>query len=236
MKKMVCVCAILAGIMMCGAITGCSSPGVSQEEYDRLASELEEANSKLDELSSASESSHPSSTYESTTSSSSSEPVYLFPTKVMQGETITIPSLNSLLDPKDQLGSISIEYAKIANVISPSNPDIVYNYYEASSGKTYVDVCFSYENYESNAVMADKVISAELVYDDEYHYTGFPVLEYVDHSDFAYATITSVDPLTQEYIHYLFEVPSEVEHSEYSIEVIFSLKEEAKQYSFDVRK
>ena len=236
MKKMVCVCAILAGIMMCGDITGCSSPGVSQEEYDRLASELEEANSKLDELSSASESSHPSSTYESTTSSSSSEPVYLFPTKVMQGETITIPSLNSLLDPKDQLGSISIEYAKIANVISPSNPDIVYNYYEASSGKTYVDVCFSYENYESNAVMADEVISAELVYDDEYHYTGFPVLEYVDHSDFAYATITSVDPLTQEYIHYLFEVPSEVEHSEYSIEVIFSLKEEAKQYSFDVRK
>ena len=234
MKKM--VCAILAGIMMCGAIAGCSSSGVSQEEYDRLASELEEANSKLDELNSAPESSSFSSTYESAVSCSSSEPVYLFPTKVMQGETIEIPGPNFLRDPRDQLGSVSIEYAKIANVISPSNPDIFYNYYEASSGKTYVDVCFSYENYESNAVMADEVISAELVYDDEYHYTGFSILEYVDHSDFTYTNITSVDPLTREYIHYLFEVPSEVEYSEYSIEIIFSLKEGAKQYSFDVRK
>ena len=41
---------ILIGIVTCGIVAGCSTPTVSQEEYNQLISALEAANSKIEEL------------------------------------------------------------------------------------------------------------------------------------------------------------------------------------------
>ena len=117
----------------------------------------------------------------------------------------------------------NIDYVNITNDVKPINPDDWYSHYEADSGNTYVDICFAYKNMSEKSVAADDVISAKLKYDGKYEYTGFSMIEEKDRSDFTYSSITSIKPLTTEYVHYLFEVPQEVADSGKSVVITFTI-------------
>ena len=51
--------------------------------------------------------------------------------------------------------------------------------------------------------------SCTLLFASKYRYTGFSVIEEDNREDFTYSNITSISPLTTEYLHYLFEIPDE---------------------------
>ncbi len=125
------------------------------------------------------------------------------------GEQVTI----------DDICDFSIESINITNDVMPPQPGNWYSHYEADAGKVYVDACFAYKNMTTGDVMADEVISGNLLYDGKYDYTGFPVIEKDSRSDLTYANITSIAPLSTEYLHYLFEVPEEVQSSSSPIEL-----------------
>lgn len=127
----------------------------------------------------------------------------------------------------------NIDYADIVNSVVPPQPGDWYSYYEAEEGKVYVDICFAYKNTNSQNVEADSVISAELKYADKYEYTGFSIIEEGSRADFTYSNITSIAPLSTEYVHYLFEVPQEVQTSGESIEVTFTV--DGNTYTYKVR-
>lgn len=143
--------------------------------------------------------------------------------KVKQNELIVIP----------RHAEFSLESSQIAAKITPPQPGDFHTYYEADDGKMYIDVCFSYKNWKPTGVRADSVISAKLVYDNEFTYQGFSILEESNRGDFTYTSIEQLAPLTTEYIHFLFEVPSEVSESEKSLELQFSIG--GNDYSYVIR-
>ena len=120
----------------------------------------------------------------------------------------------------------TIESIELTRKVEPPKKSGYYRYYEADSGKIYVDMIVEYKNLSSSSIEADEVItSAKLKYQDKYEYTGFSSIEEDNRSDFTYTNITSIDPLTTEYLHYLFAIPEEAETSGGKIDIIFTIGE-----------
>ena len=126
-----------------------------------------------------------------------------------------------------------VDFTQVNNRIDPQSPGSYYSYYEAENGKTYVDVCFAYKNTSENSVKADSVVSATLKYADKYDYKGFSFIEEDNRSDFTYSNISSIAPLSTEYVHYLFEVPEEVVASDEPIVISFTV--DGGSYTYKVR-
>ena len=142
---------------------------------------------------------------------------------VENGEVISI----------DNVCEFYVDYSSITAKVMPPQPGSWYSYYEADDGKVYVDFCIAYKNCKSTNVGADEVISAKLTYADKYSYTGFSIIEEESRTDFTYSNITSIAPLSTEYVHYLFEVPEEVENSGKSVEITFTISSHT--YTYTVR-
>ncbi len=126
-----------------------------------------------------------------------------------------------------------VDFAEIKKSVLPPQPGDWYSYYEAESGKVYVDLCVAYKNLAGNDVMADEVMSGKLQYAGKYDYTGFSIIEKESRTDFTYSNITSIAPLSTEYVHYLFEVPEEVESSGESVVISFTI--DGNTYTYTVR-
>lgn len=126
-----------------------------------------------------------------------------------------------------------VDYADITDDVMPRTPGNWYSHYEASDGKVYVDICIAYKNLSYKNVGADDVLSAKLTYSGKYEYTGFSMIEEDSRSDFTYSNITNISPLATEYLHYLFEVPIEVETSGESVSIEFTVG--GNTYSYTVR-
>ena len=127
----------------------------------------------------------------------------------------------------------NIDYSDITKDVMPPQPGDWYSHYEAEAGKVYVDVCFAYKNTSGSNVGADDVISAKLKYAGKYDYTGFSMIEEESRSDFTYSNITSIAPLSTEYVHFLFAVPEEVGTSSESVEITFTI--DGNTYTYKVR-
>ena len=131
-------------------------------------------------------------------------------------------------------GEFAVDFSNIAKKITPPTPDSYYSYYEADNGKVYVDLCIQYKNTAATAVDADEVVTkGKLIYQGKYEYSGFTILEEDNRGDFTYTNISEISPLCTEYLHYLFEVPAEVETNEQSIEIQFEI--DGTTYTYKVR-
>lgn len=126
-----------------------------------------------------------------------------------------------------------IDFSNITKTVYPPSQASFYTYYEAGDGKVYVDICMAYKNLTANAVGADEVVSAILKYDDKYEYAGFSIIEEQNRGNFTYTNITSIAPLSTEYVHYLFEVPEVVNDGTESI--VINLRIGSNDYIYTVR-
>jgi hypothetical protein len=117
----------------------------------------------------------------------------------------------------------SVDYSNITDDVMPKNPDSYYTHYVADDGKVFVDFCIAYKNTSGSDIIADEIMNATLTYADKYEYTGASMIEEDNRGDFTYSNITSVSPLNTEYVHYLFEVPEEVENSSESVAISFTI-------------
>ena len=210
---------LLLGIAVAVSVTACGKTAGKQEPETQVVAE--ESTSETDEAEEVQETMEPE---ESETVEESAEPEKVVDTTpvIAVGETATT----------DQ-AEFSIDYVTITNDVVPPQPGSWYSHYEADAGKAYVDVCFAYKNTSGSNVKADDVISAKLKYAGKYDYKGFSMIEEDSRGDFTYSSITSIAPLNTEYIHYLFEVPEEVETSSESIEVTFMV--DGNTYTYTVR-
>lgn len=126
-----------------------------------------------------------------------------------------------------------VDYTDITKDVMPPQPDNWYSHYEAEDGKVYVDLCVSYKNLGAKGQSADEVMNATLIYGGKYQYSGFSMIEEENRSDFTYSNITSIAPLSTEYLHYLFEVPAEIATSKGALTILLNIA--GNQYSVGVR-
>ncbi len=131
-----------------------------------------------------------------------------------------------------------VEHCDMTYDIVPKNPSMFYTHYEADEGKIYVDLLINYkhlgsteEEFTNFQTSKDSIISATLIYNGKYRYSGFYCLEDEDRSDFS--SSGELIPLSSEYIHCLFEVPEEVKNSQESLSI--ELKIGGNNYTFTIR-
>ena len=110
----------------------------------------------------------------------------------------------------EDYASVEIDCINMSPRIQPPVADGYYSYYEADSGKQYLDICFKFKNYSNSGIRADDALKASLTYNDKYQYEGFCTVEEDNRSDFTYANITSLRPLCTYYLDYLFELPESI--------------------------
>lgn len=131
----------------------------------------------------------------------------------------------------DEVCEAKLISKEIANTITPQSTGGYYTYYEAESGKVYVDLLVQYTNKENTAVDVDNaIVGCTLTYDNEYYYDGFCVGEYDDRTHMG--TNAEVEPLSDGYIHLLFEVPKEVKNSDKKISITFVIDGESFLFNF----
>lgn len=120
----------------------------------------------------------------------------------------------------DDSCEFSIESITTGKEIIPPKPDRFYTYYESDEGKTYVDICVKYKNLATKDVMADEIGTVTVIFGQIYGYETFSIIEEDNRSNFTYSNITSISPLTTEYVHYLASLPDIAIDSNGSIDLV----------------
>jgi hypothetical protein len=116
--------------------------------------------------------------------------------------------------------------------ILPPNTSGYYTYYEAKSpSSTYMDIVMEIKNLDTMIKAAEDFASVSILYDNKYTYQASPIL--VDNNgDFTLA-FYGIEPLLKSEVHYLVEVPNEVQNSLKPLELI--IKAPGKEYHYKYR-
>ena len=206
-NKIIRIVALLMSLSLVFTLWGCSSDSSSESEEDSTKKKNKTEVNAEDE-------NDTSTDKEESKNSNFKSRINKDLTTLAENDTQTL----------ENVAEFCLEYSAIATKINPPSPDSYYTYYEAEKGKTYVDICFAYKNLETSAIDADEVISGTLYYGEKYAYSGFSIIEEDNRSNFTYTSITDISPLATEYLHFLFEVPEELETSDYSLIAELSIK------------
>ena len=166
-------------------------------------------------------------------------------------QTETIPKLYPVTLPKSSLVNNTTKIQKKQNVtvndyceftvesvditkrVEPPKKSGVYSYYQAYEGQIYVDVCIKYKNILTKKINADDVFDSYLVFSNIYEYRGNIIVEEKGRSDFTYASITDIEPLSSMYLHVLFRASDLIKTINGSLVVVFKI--DGKAYSVVVR-
>ena len=141
---------------------------------------------------------------------------------ITKNEEVPI-ALEELITVPDQCEFVLRNISFSKKVVPPNAKDY-YTYYEAkNSDLIYLDIVLDYKNLDSTDVMADETAIVKIIYDDKYEYSTFSIIEEDNGSNFTYTNITAVNPLKTETIHFLSDVPNEVESSKGSVKVLLRI-------------
>lgn len=136
---------------------------------------------------------------------------------------------------KIDVGGFDITFNKFefSYDVLPKNTSGFYTHYEADKGKVYYHVAMDLKNNNNQNITGDEILKAELIYNNDYKYDGFIVLDETDGSGFDYANITSITPLETRGVRVLFDIPEEVESSKESL--VINIEIDGKIYSYKAR-
>lgn len=136
---------------------------------------------------------------------------------------------------KINAGGFSITFNKFefSYDVLPKNTNGFYTHYQADKGKVYYHVAMDLKNNNKQHINGDKLLNAELVYDNDYKYSGFIALDKTDGSGFDYANITSIQPLETRGVRLLFDIPQEIEKSKGPIKI--NIEIDGKKFVYKVR-
>lgn len=129
---------------------------------------------------------------------------------------------------------VMITDVNFAKKVEPTNPDMVYSYYEAKGDdEIFLVVKGTFKNLKADEVDMtwDNPLKIDVQYQDKYNYQGAFVIEEGDGSDFDVFGI--VNPLSTVTFYYLVLVPTEVEHGDGSLTI--TLSHGTEKYIMNVR-
>lgn len=119
-----------------------------------------------------------------------------------EGETITI----------DGMCEFSMNYVTIAE-----HPE---SFFEAETGKAYVDFCITYTNHGDYTITASQIMEGKLIYSGQYEYDGInSTVDVETGRPWDYAHYIKMQPSDTRQVHYLFSVPKEVQDSSRMVEL-----------------
>lgn len=124
-----------------------------------------------------------------------------------------------------------IDKVYFGNKILPPNTSGYYSYYETKSNdSTYLDIVLNITNLESSNKSAEDFASVSAIYDNQYTYDSFPILVDRD-GDFTMA-FYAIEPLLSEEVHFLIEVPNQVESSSKPLVIVIKVGDQEYHYQY----
>jgi hypothetical protein len=144
--------------------------------------------------------------------------------EIEMGASYTIPDLCTF----------TVNFVELKKELLPPNKDGVYTYYPEEDGKTYVDVSVSVENLRETGRAVDDFGTMKVICDGKYEYDSQSTLESSNGSSFTPASISEIDPLTVETIHYFASIPNKVAEDE-SMTISIELTMLGNNYTLSVR-
>jgi len=231
MAFIICICFVLGLLTACSVQTPDTSQMTSlQTEVSELRAENKQLKATLDQqkvVQIATIEVKQSPTVENTPIINS-EPAVIPEKNIRElnlGETITI------VDNCE----FTLENVEFSKKIIPPNPGTYYSYYEAKEPQTtFLHVVVRYKNLGGTNKMADEFGLIVAIYNEKYEYPLYSIVEKENRSDFTYSNITSINPLSTGYVHYLADVPEEVESS--GLPVLFKLTVNGEVFQYHVQK
>ncbi len=133
---------------------------------------------------------------------------------------------------KDDRAEITINKIEFSYDVLPDDTSSFYTHYAAESGNVYIHIDTDVKNIQKQDLACDELMSVKVDYNNGYEYTGFPVPE-DSSTGFTYANIVSIAPLSTQGVRFLVECPQEVEESQNSVKVTFTLSN--KEYEYVIR-
>lgn len=99
------------------------------------------------------------------------------------------------------------------------------SYFEAETGKTYVDFCITYKNLGDYIVPANNIMEGKLIYSGQYEYEGTDTVDAEDGSPWSRAGAIKMNPSDTRQVHYFFTVPKEVQDSGRMVELNMNIRQ-----------
>ncbi|NFD56123.1 hypothetical protein EXN53_10795 [Clostridium botulinum] len=123
---------------------------------------------------------------------------------------------------------------KFGKRINPPNPKDMYTYYEAKEpGTVYFDTVIDVKSLLTEGERSDEFLSVKVIYDNKYEYKTFSAIEKDEGTNFTYTNITPIEPLKKGMIHFIAEVPEEIEKDNKSLVVLINANN--KEFKYVVR-
>ncbi|HLR52645.1 MAG TPA: hypothetical protein VK072_07215 [Candidatus Avamphibacillus sp.] len=121
----------------------------------------------------------------------------------------------------EEKSEVTLQHVELTDLVKPPNPDGIYSYYEVEEDDAiYLDVVIDIKNLRNSGRSSDDFVNVRVMYENKYEYYGFSTIEVDGGTDLSYTNITSIDPLKTATLHYIVELPDEVEENPEDIKVI----------------
>ncbi len=92
-------------------------------------------------------------------------------------------------------------------------------FFEAGSGKTYVDFCITYKHLADYTITAGNIMEGKLIYSGQYEYDGIDMAAEEDGGSLSHAHTVQMKPSDTRQMHYFFNVPKEVQDDDRMVEL-----------------
>jgi len=152
----------------------------------------------------------------------------LKPTNTLSQDVIT--SLNRIYRING-FCEFQIDEIVFSKKILPPNTNGFYTYYESTNpNSTYLDIVVSIKNIDTKIKSVDDFANVSAIYDNKYKYVGSAIL--VDSQGGFALGFYGIEPLLTGVVHYLVEVPNEVEYSSKSLEIVMRVTDQEFHYKY----
>ncbi len=209
MKKYILLLALVTSVILIGCST--SGPVNNQQEsvekLEKRIAELEWENSELKARLKDSE------------ESDSEETDRYVPEK---GKIENVNNLQIGDTIKTNNKEITINNIEFSYDVLPDDTTSFYTHYPAESGNVYIHIDVDVKNLQKQNLNADEIMSVEADFNNGYTYGGSAIPE-DSTTGFTYANITSIKPLESLGVRFLIESPQEVEESDESLILTFTV-------------
>ena len=135
---------------------------------------------------------------------------------------------------EEGFGKLTVAKTSFTSSVEPTNKGSLYAVNDAKEqNRVYWDAEISFENLAADSVEATEVLDAVAIFDNKYEYSSFILVEQEGNSaDLLDGVMVTINPGTTEKMHYIFELPKELENSSRPLALVITCNSKDYYYKF----
>lgn len=145
-----------------------------------------------------------------------------------------VPILAGELGTGKEIEFYIIDHEFTQDLLPPNRGGFYTHYQVEDTNNVYLVVNLNVKNVAQINLGADTIANVEIIYDNKYTYSSFPVLEKKDGTGYDYSNITDIAPLTSRKMCYLAEMPLEARDSGLPVKAVITVGS-GEEYEYIIR-